>query len=203
MQQLSFLDTLDPPPQPKVWTPPPRRKVMTRAYGEDYELELNEEDPDPFEVEVRGIRCLISHSVGLCTYTLDGPGALFWSETGFRSFGVTSTDPERVRAIVETYIDAPKKNGLGCGGQLVKWWPLWILSWCQNRTRDLEWNRDEVWTQWGPERHAECWNNHDAEQLAALERMKAEGIDPDEVVASHRPKHPPVSMMEWQTGRAA
>ncbi|GAB5434780.1 MAG: hypothetical protein EpisKO_41500 [Epibacterium sp.] len=202
MQQLSFLDNLDPPLQPEVSTAPARRKVMTRAYGRDYELELREDEPEPFEIEVRGIQCLISHSGGFCTYATEGPGALFWSETGFRSFGRATTDADEIRAMIEQHIDTPTRD-MGCGGKLVKWWPMWVLQWCQNRTRDLEWNRDEVWAQWGPEKHAECWAKHDAEQLAALQRMKTEGIEPDEVIASNRPKHPPVSMMEWQTGRAA
>jgi len=202
MSQLSFLDTLAPPPKPPRWTPPPRRKVMTRAYGRDYEMEIIGDAPDPFEIEVRGIRCLISYSGGFCTYTMDKPGALFWSETGFRSFGRTTTDPDEISAMIEEHIDKPTRD-MGCGGKLVKWWPMWVLQWCQNRTKDLEWNRNEFWTQWGPEKHAECWAKHDAEQLAALQCMKADGIDPDEVIASHRPKHPPVSMMEWQTGRAA
>ncbi|WP_162559549.1 hypothetical protein [Tritonibacter mobilis] len=203
MTQLSFLDTLDPPPQPKVWTPPPRRKVMTRAYGEDYELELYEEDPDPFEIEVRGIRCLISHSLGFCTYTLDGPGSLFWSDTGFRSFGNTTTDPDQICSLVEAYIDAPQKHGNGLGGKLVRWWPMYVRQWYSNRRFELSQGRKNTWDQWGPERHAECWNNHDTKQLAALERMKAEGIDPDDVLSSIKQKQPPVSMMEWQTGRAA
>ncbi|GLO70326.1 hypothetical protein MACH17_18430 [Phaeobacter inhibens] len=203
MTQLSFLDTLDPPQAPTKWTPPPRRKVMTGAYGRDYELEIVENNPEPFEVEVRGIRALITYSVGFCTYTMDKPGELFWSETGFRSFGRATIDPDQIRAAIEAYIDAPIKDGSGCGGKLVRWWPIWVLQWCQNRTRDLEWCRDDVWTQWGADKHKESWDRHDREQLEALDRMKAEGIDPDAVISSHRPKQPPVSMIELTTGRAA
>ena len=200
--QLSFLDSLDPPPAPPAWAPPERRKVMTRAYGEEYELEIYADSPEPFEIEVRGIPCLISYSGGFCTYAVARAGSEFWSGTGFRSFGLATQDPDKIRAAIEAYIDGPTKDGNGCGGKLTRWWPGWILQWCQNRTRDLEWSREEVWTQWGEEKHAELWASHDAEQLAALERMKAEGIDPNEVIASHRPKHPPVTMMEFQTGRA-
>lgn len=200
MAQLSFLDDLDPPPAAPIWTPEPERTVMTRAYGCDYEMTLRGDAQEPFELEVRGIRCLITS--GLCTYTLDGPGSPFWSETGFRSFGQSNVDPEEVREIIERYIDAPTKHGNGCGGKLTRWWPMWALQWAQSRERDFNWNRDEVWTQWGPEKHAECWANHDADQLAAIIRMKAEGIDPNDVLASHRPKQPAVTMMELQTGLA-
>lgn len=56
----------------------------------------------------------------------------------------------------------------------------------------LNYDRAEMWTQWGPERHAEIWAAHDARIAAAEARMRAEGIDPNDVgkPAHHKGRWP-------------
>ena len=188
MQQLSMFDLLDPPTPPvarQAYVEPIRRKVMGRAYGGPYEFKVNEDRPDPFEIEVRGIPCTIYP--GFSTYVIDGPGSPFWSETGYRSFGFgIDADPDSIIAEIERYIDAPTKHGNGCGGKLTRWWPSYVRQWQSDTSWSLTYDRATVWAQWGPEKHAEIWANHDARRAEALARMWAEGIDPNDV---GRPQH--------------
>lgn len=190
MQQLSMLDMLVPPPapakEPVRWCDLPRRKVMARAYDGEREFTVVDGQPEPFEIEIRGILCIISYSMGFCTHVIGAPGSPFWSETGFRSFGLDIEEPEAVRAAIERYIDAPTRHGNGCGGKLVRWWPSYVRQWQSDTSWSLTYDRANMWTQWGPEKHAEIWASHDARRAEALARMWAEGIDPNEV---GKPQH--------------
>lgn len=163
--------------------PRERTSVKTRAHQHDGMITLyGDGAPVPFEVVVRGVPCVIAYSGGFCTHAVDGPGSLFWSETGFRSFGQTLTDPAAIVAAIERYIDAPAKDGSGCGGKLKRWWPSYVLHWQQSLGFELSHgDRATMWGQWGPERHAEAWAKHDTRLAAQLARMRAEGIDPDDV----------------------
>lgn len=202
-QQLDMFGTLFPPPPPKVYIPKPRRTVLTRAYGaEGHPIEIYEDSPEPFEMEVRGIPCLVVCAFGLSTYAIEKPGSPFWSETGFRSMstrGLIDGEPpdyEHARAtvtrLVEDYIDRPRKGdgSGGLGGKLTKWWPGYVLDWQHAVRWDYEMDRSKTWDQWGPERHAEIWAKHDRKRDAALARMSAEGIDPNEVGPPERYKGP-------------
>lgn len=190
--QLDLLDLLKPPPV--AYVPPAQREVITRAYGADTTIKLDEEDPDPFYIEVRGIPCMIEPTFGFKTYTIQGAGTLFWSETGFRSFTVGEWQPrlglvfdggpEDIARAIEAYIDAKASSG-GCGGKLVKWWPFYVLQWRQDVSSFHKVNRSKIWAQWGEERHAECWRRYDQRQAEALRRMVAEGIDPNDVEPPH------------------
>lgn len=182
--QLSFM--FDAPPviqAAKLYEPPPRRNFMTRAYGEAHVLQIGLDERDPIEMEVRGIPTLVRFSYGFQTYTVQPAGSLYWSETGFRSFASawTVTGPgftdDDVREIIEANIDSKH----GCNGKLTKWWPDYCRQWRQNKAFADKFDRATTWDQWGPEKQAEHWANHDAKQAAALERMHAEGIDPEEV----------------------
>lgn len=190
--QLSMLDALCPPPPTQPKQDRVARRVLTRAYGCSTELNVVSPDPDPFESEVRGIPFLIAYCTGFCTYTVQPPGSLFWSETGFRSFGYATTDRAEIERMVCRYIDAPAKDGTGCGGKLVRWWPGYVRQWQQSLSFRLGYKREELWTQWGPERHAEIWAAKEAEDAAALSRMWAEGIDPNDVgkPAHHKGRWP-------------
>lgn len=193
--QLSMLDILDPPPAPPVRIDRPRYKVTGRAYGGPYDFTIYDGDPEPFELQVRGTTCTIGASFGLSTYVTDGPGSLFWSETGFRNFSVRSgwaDQPDAIIEMIERFIDAPKKDGNGCGGKLVRWWPLWVRGWQSNLSWSLTYDRATMWDQWGEERRVEIWAAHDAKIAAAEARMWAEGIDPNDVgkPATHKGKWP-------------
>ncbi|MGN7869564.1 hypothetical protein ACTJI6_11850 [Paracoccus sp. 22332] len=178
MQQLSMMDLLCPPPPTPVWVDT-RRPVTIRAYGGETEITICDFDHAPYEIEVRGIRATVSKG---CTYVIDGPGSLFWSDSGFRSFSIASDDPAAFAAAVERYIDAPSKDGSGCGGKLKRWWPMYVSQWRGNVAFELRHlDRSKVWDQWGPEKQAEIWARRDAEKDAALARMWAEGIDPNDV----------------------
>ena len=186
-QQLDMFAALEPPPAPppqKIrWCDLPRRKVTVRAYGGETEFTVVDGDREPFELEVCGIACTISYSLGFCTTVIDRHGSLFWSESGFRSFGHPATDPDEVRSIVERYIDGPTKTGDGLGGELVRWWPMYATQWRAGLEFILECGRDrsKLWAQWGPEKHAEIWAARDAEFEADLQRMRADGIDPNDL----------------------
>lgn len=180
-QQLSMMDLLCPPPP----APPPvawvdnRYPLTIRAYGSATVITAFHDDTLPFEIEVRGIRATVVRG---CTYVIDGAGSPFWSETGFRSFGGAPWEtPDEAAVDVERYIAAPAKNGNGCGGKLVRWWPGYVNQWRQNVSFWRSCDRTTVWAQWGPEKHAECWARYDADQAAAIARMIAEGIDPNDV----------------------
>lgn len=187
MEQLSLLDIMEPPPPPPVYVEPTYRTVMTRAYGRDYELKLREETPDPIEIEVRGIQCLISFDFGFCTYTVQPHGSLFWTETGYRSwagfFTADHNDAERITEAIERFIDGPTKNGNGIGGKLVRWWPMYATQWRQKLGFVLEYGRDrsKLWGQWGEEKHAAIWAEKEAAFEADLRRMEADGIDPNDL----------------------
>lgn len=188
-EQLHMFDIMSPPPPPPVrWCDLPRRTVEARAYGEKREFTLVEGDPDPFEMEVRGIVCTIGYSVGFCTYAVEGHGSLFWSETGFRSFGRQTEDRDTIRAMIEAYIDAPTKDSNGMGGKLVRWWPGYATQWREGLGFILKFgrNRADLWDQWGPEKHAEVWAARDADFEAGLQRMRADGIDPNDL---GKPRH--------------
>lgn len=185
MQQLSMLDLMMPPPPPierKPYEPPPRRAVMTRAYGEESEMLIDMDEPDPIEIEVRGMPTVVKFSFAFQTYVIQPPGSAYWSETGFRSFaGFYGQDveftPDVIRQIIEAHID--RKHGLN--GKITRWWPSYCLQWRQDRAFERKFQRSTTWDQWGPEKQAEHWANFDARQAAALVRMEAQGIDPEEV----------------------
>lgn len=135
----------------------------------------------PIELSVRGVPCVWANGG---TYAIDAPGSRFWSETGYRSFcGERYGDPADIVAMIERYIDAPAKDGNGCGGRLTRWWPGYVNMWRQSLAFELECARDRstMWTQWGPEKHAEHWANHDRKLADAIKRMRADGIDPNDV----------------------
>lgn len=139
MQQLSMLDALCPSPEPEVQTERMARKVSVRAFGGPYVLTIHEGDPEPIEIEVRGVKATVKRDrnfalsmvraiggdrddlVWFSTYVMDAPGSPSWSETGFRSFGLAPDNPAEIAAAVERYIAAPAKHGNGCGGKLVRW----------------------------------------------------------------------------------
>lgn len=53
----------------------------------------------------------------------------------------------------------------------------------------IEEDRAEYWAHFGPEKHAAAWAALDARVIESLARMRAEGIDPNEVGApSYRNK---------------
>ncbi len=162
-----------------------RREVHTRAaqhggvitvYGDD--------DPEPFEMTVRGVPCVIAWSGGFCTHAINPPGSEFWSETGFRSFGLPTLDRQDITDAIASYIDTPVK-AYGCGGKLTRWWPGYVLQWRQSLGFELEMTakqgREGVWDQWGPEAWADHWHRHDMRLQDAIEQMRGEGIDPNEV----------------------
>jgi hypothetical protein len=183
MQQLSMLDMMMPPPPPMVFKPfepPPRRNFFTRAYGEEAVMEIDLDERDPIEIEVRGIPTLVRFTSVFQTYAVQPAGSAYWSETGFRSFaglhcvgGNNEYSPDEITIIIERDID--RRKGM------TKWWPDYCLQWRQNRDFIQRVDRKTTWAQWGPEKQAEHWANADTKQAAALERMKGEGIDPDEV----------------------
>lgn len=182
--QLAF--NFDPLPiitQVKAWEPPPRREFVTRAYGVEEPMMIDMDERDPIEIEVRGIPTLVRFSSFFQTYAVQPAGSAYWSETGFKSFagfqgriegGLT---PSVLVEIIEADIDSKH----GGNGKLTKWWPSYCLQWRQNKDFADRMERATTWDQWGPEKQAEHWANHDARQAAAIERMHAEGIDPEEV----------------------
>lgn len=183
MQQLSMMELLCPPPPPPVYVPRPKRDVVTRAYGEAaHVLSIDADAPDPVEVEIRGIPCLVVWDFGASIYTVQKPGSLFWSGTGYRSMTHGGETLEGVIAAVEKYIDAPVKD-MGCGGKPERWWPGYVSQWRGSLRFELEHGKDrsKLWDQWGPEKQAEIWARRDAEKDAALARMWAEGINPNDV----------------------
>lgn len=191
MQQLSMLDLMMPPTPTvaaKEWVAPPKRQFMTRAYGVEAMMEIGLDERDPIEIEVRGIPTLIRFSSFFQTYAVLPPGSMYWSDTGFRSFCgyQMHIDGELTPAIIAEIISANIDSKHGCNGKLTKWWPHYCLQWRQNKAFADKFERSTTWDQWGPEKQAEHWAAHDARQAAALERMAAEGIDPDEVWRTYR-----------------
>ncbi|WP_103730227.1 hypothetical protein [Novosphingobium sp. HII-3] len=185
MTQFDMFALIEPPASPPVWQPRPTHEVQTRAYSHGGRITVyTEGDPEPFELEVRGVPCVISWSGGFCTHAINPPGSLFWSETGFRSFGVPVLGTDEIDAIICDYIDKPAK-AYGCGGKLVRWWPGYVLQWRQSLGFEIEMTakrgREHVWDQWGPEAWADHWHRHDMKLQDAMERMAEDGIDPNDV----------------------
>lgn len=185
-EQLSMLDMMMPPPPPvvsKPWTPPPTREFMTRAYGFLEPMKIGLDEQDPLEIEVRGVPTLVRFASFFQTYTVQKPGSIYWSETGFKSFagfhgrGIPDLTPGILAEIIGADIDSK----WGCAGKLTKWWPDYCRQWRQNKAFVDKVDRATTWDQWGPDKQEEHWASHDARQAAALERMAAEGIDPNEV----------------------
>jgi len=182
--QLAF--NFDPPKPvftPKPYEPPPRREVMTRAYGVVEPMLIGFDERDPIEIEVRRIPTLVRFSSFFQTYAVQPAGSAYWSETGFKSFagfqgriegGLT---PSVLTEIISTDIDSK----WGGNGKLTKWWPSYCLQWRQNKAFADKMDRSTTWDQWGPEKQAEHWAEFDTRQAEALARMAAEGIDPEEV----------------------
>lgn len=183
MQQLSMMDLLCPPPPPPVYVPPRKRDVVTRAYGEAaHVLSIDADAPDPVEVEICGIPCLVVWDFGASIYTVQKPGALFWSSTGYRSMATRSATLDQVISLVESYIDTPKAK-MGLGGKAERWWPGYVDQWRGNLRFELENGKDrsKMWAHFGPDKQAEIWARRDTERAAALARMWDEGIDPNDV----------------------
>lgn len=194
MMQLSMFDLLEPPPapvDPLRYVPPATRDVMTRAYGRDHSMKVREDEPDPFEIEVRGIPCLIHINYGFSTYAVTPAGSPFWSESGYRSWThgvyrfdgrgiVFEGDTDDIILLIETYIDTPaKKDGLG--GKLVRWWPGYVTQWRGDVSWSIRHDRATMWDQWGPEKQAEVWAAHDKRIAENEALMWATGIDPNDV----------------------
>lgn len=191
MQQLSMFDLMMPPPPPvvaKPWTPPLRRSLITRAYGVEEPMEIDMDERDPIEIEVRGVPTLVRFSSFFQTYAVLPPGSVYWSETGFKSFAgfQSRIDGGLTPSVLAEIISADIDSKWGCAGKLTKWWPHYCLQWRQNKDFADRCKRDTTWDQWGPEKHAEHWASHDAKQAAALDRMAADGIDPEEVWRTRR-----------------
>ncbi|WP_032998304.1 hypothetical protein [Rhizobium leguminosarum] len=149
-----------------------------------------------FELEIAGCRVDFSYAgmFGICggdarIIEWDKP---FFSETGFRSFQVCPHD----YVIAAAKVDCKSWIARVCTGQLTEGgkkkvtltraWPTYALQWRQSKEFADKYDRADVWAQWGPEKHAEHWANHDARQATALEQMAADGIDPDEVWRTRR-----------------
>lgn len=170
-----------------------RREVKTRAFSE-YPITVAYGDPDPFEIEVRGIPTVVSIGTTLSTHAINPPGSPFWSETGYRSFGgfYGMIDPELradLPALAEKwitdYIDQkPKKDGGGgLGGKLVSWWPMCAITWRQERLFVLEYEGTDFWAHHGPEKQAELWSKKRQSLAEDFDKMVGMGIDPNKVLA--------------------
>ncbi|MCB5411798.1 hypothetical protein [Pseudogemmobacter faecipullorum] len=182
-EQLSMLDLWEPKPEPVVYVPRPRRTVLTRAYGEAaYSMEIYEDSPDPVEIEIRGIPCLIVSAFGASTYTVQPPGSLFWSCTGFRSMATGGASVDEVIQLVEEHIDAPAAKS-GLGGKLERWWPSYVTQWQQSLAYHGFADRSREHWGWCAREvgQAAIWADYDARQAEALARMISEGIDPNDV----------------------
>lgn len=159
-----------------------RPRVQTRAAQWDGLITMyHPETPQPFEVEVRGIRCVIAYHGGFATHAMGEPGGRFWSETGFRSFGNPSTDPAEVIADIERFIDAPRKDGNGCGGKLVRWWPWIVRQWQDAVAFDLDYPARNLWLHMGEKESARLWAKRDADRATALAGVLALGLDPNDI----------------------
>lgn len=167
-----------------------RPQVQTRAASHDGIITLYDpEAPAPIEVEVRGTPCVLSFHGGYATHAVEPAGSLFWSETGFRSMGRMLTDPAEIIADIERYINAPARDGSGCGGKLLRWWPSYVRQWQQSLAFELqstkECGREGVWDQWGPEAWEDHWHRHDMKLADAIEQMREDGINPNDVGPPH------------------
>lgn len=148
------------------------------------------------ELEIVGCRADFSYDglFGICggAARVIDRDKLFFSETGFHSFQVCPRDyviaagKLDCKGWLERVCTAQLTEGGKKKAKLTRAWPSYALQWRQSREFAESVNRAETWTQWGPEKHAEHWANHDTRQAAALDRMAAEGIDPDEVWRTRR-----------------
>lgn len=140
----------------------------TAAWAWGGEILASRDCPPPIELTVRGVRTVAAFGFGMATHAVDPPGTPYWSDTGFRSFtGYNGpADPDVIREYLEGYIDAPTKDGNGCGGKLTPWWTCTI--------RQLQ--QERHWAVTIPDRPV------GKERLASLEeQVRAEGYDPDVV----------------------
>ncbi|NTG61825.1 hypothetical protein G6L45_16215 [Agrobacterium rhizogenes] len=144
-----------------------------------------------FEIEVAGCRVDMDYDgmFGICggsAHVIDWEKP-FFSETGYRSFQVCPNDfviaakDIDCKQWLERICTAQLTEGGKKKVKLVRAWPSYALQWRQSRAFVEQYKREELWMQWGPERHAEVWANHDARQADAMAQMIAEGIDPEEV----------------------
>ncbi|MDT9702534.1 hypothetical protein, partial [Streptomyces sp. P17] len=76
---------------------------------------------------------------------------MYWSETGFRSFGGPETDTGIIAQMINAHIDSKS----GCNGKLTKWWPSYALQWRQNRRFIEKMDRSTLWDQWGSEKQVD------------------------------------------------
>lgn len=172
--QLDLFALVAPPPPP----PFERYEVPTRAWSHGGNITIYSDDcPMPFEVTVRGVPCVVSWSSGICTHAILPPGSLFWSDTGFWSFGWTTTDPAEIVALIEAFIDAPRKDGNGLAGQLVQWVPLSVSMWASEERWRRKADRQLVPTMVADEKRAAYWAERDAAHAEKLAELIAEGLD--------------------------
>lgn len=118
------------------------------------------------------------------------PGDASFSSTGFRSFistfqqgqhGQGQTPEDFARWVLESFIDAPAKNGNGLGGKLERWIPWHAQEWARverdRRGRDeAAYRRDYPAMTPADERPA-YWAALDAKQTERHRQLLAEGID--------------------------
>ncbi|RWR30506.1 hypothetical protein D2T29_12610 [Sinirhodobacter populi] len=159
-EQLSMFGLFEPEP---VYAPVLKRSVMTRAYGRDTLMTIPDENPDPEEIEVNGIKTLIVWGFGPAVYAVEKPGSLFWSSTGFWSLSVANI---RSNEEIAAHLVSRKP---------VPWWPLYVNMWRDDRSFFLR-NPSVKESPEQSQRQAEYIN-----------RMFAEGIDPNAVDAP--PQH--------------
>lgn len=139
----------------------------TNAHEWGGEILAYRDRPAPMEIVVRGVRTVIVFGYGMATHAVDAPGTPYWSETGFRSFTCYNGPAEEgaIRAYLESYIDAPMKDGNGCGGKLAPWWTCAV--------RQLQ--QERHWAVTMPDRR-------NPDRMASLEdQVRADGFDPDVV----------------------
>lgn len=138
------------------------------------------------------------------------PGDPCWSDTGYRSFGSSLCGPrmaaspvEAARALLEAYIDQPRKGHEGgLGGQLKRWIPWAAKPWAE-RERERAKKPDDFNRPYDPAYRAKCptmtpaedraayWAEWEAETDSkaeeALAWMKARGVDPYELFPDCKP----------------
>lgn len=193
MMQLNMFDMLDPKPvmdeEELLWYQRPTYTVLAPIRGEMKEVVVTEGEPEPIQVSVMGIPCVIEFCGlvgGFSTHAVEKFGTPFWSESGFRSWAGSCdgiTDGEELASLIEEYIRAPKgKDGMGgLNGELKPWWPSFATQWRDHFGFVLSHGRDrsKLWAQWGEEKHREIWAETDANFEARLADMKERGIDPN------------------------
>ncbi|WP_299933736.1 hypothetical protein [uncultured Pelagimonas sp.] len=173
-----------------AWTEPTRTTIKIKAYGrDDYEVTVYDDEPGPIDVEVRGCKATVlrGFSGGFQTYTQAPEGGLGWTETGFRSWSGANVPFEReaIEAAIERYIDAPTKDGNGCGGKLKPWWSSAVTQGMNNLTFMLQFDGPDLWSQWGPEEQERIKSAKWGQIHDALKYMADNGFNP----ADHKPSH--------------